>query len=304
MNHAKLLKSVSRSFYLSMKFLPAAMREPVSIGYLLARTSDTLADTAGVSVEERSEALQSYRNAVCDGAPLENDFFIFREALSHEGELALLKNAFPILEWHRSQNPANRKLVSEVLTTITEGQQWDLDAKEVPDAETLRLYTYRVAGCVGEFWTKAGFENLGTKFAGADERDSMLESGKHLGQGLQLINILRDLHEDLPAGRCYLPIDELRAAGWDGTSALSPDIVEPIFLKWLAQCREFLESGKAYIGKVKNRRVRFCTRLPLLLAEATADKLEAAGIERVMSEKVKVTRKEVRRAAFQALIRK
>ena len=42
--HEDLLKSVSRSFYLSMRFLPLAMREPISLGYLLARFSDTIAD--------------------------------------------------------------------------------------------------------------------------------------------------------------------------------------------------------------------------------------------------------------------
>ncbi len=301
MSHAKLLKSVSRSFYLSMKFLPAAMREPVSLGYLLARTSDTLADTAAVSIEERSEALKKYRDAVCDEAELDGDFSIFRDALIHEGERRLLENASPILDWHRSQKRENRTLVSEVLKTITTGQQWDLDSKEVGDAETLLLYTYRVAGCVGEFWTHTGFENLGEKFADFENKSSMLESGKQLGQGLQLINILRDLHEDLANGRCYLPADELQSAGWDGGSPLRPDIVDPVFRKWLEQCRHFLRSGRTYIDKVKSRRIRFSTKLPLLLAEATADKLEAAGVEGVMTGKIKITRKEVRRAMWQSL---
>ncbi|MBP6602801.1 MAG: squalene/phytoene synthase family protein, partial [Verrucomicrobiales bacterium] len=46
--HRELLKSVSRSFYLSMRFLPAGMRDPISLGYLLARFSDTIADAPGL----------------------------------------------------------------------------------------------------------------------------------------------------------------------------------------------------------------------------------------------------------------
>ena len=42
-----ILKSVSRSFYLTIKFLPRPLREPVSLAYLLARATDTMADTAG-----------------------------------------------------------------------------------------------------------------------------------------------------------------------------------------------------------------------------------------------------------------
>ena len=56
-----LLRSVSRSFYLSMRVLPAPMREPVSLAYLLARASDTLADTAEVPVPSRKECLDDFR---------------------------------------------------------------------------------------------------------------------------------------------------------------------------------------------------------------------------------------------------
>jgi len=40
-----LLRRVSRSFYLSLAILPRALREPLGLAYLLARASDTVADT-------------------------------------------------------------------------------------------------------------------------------------------------------------------------------------------------------------------------------------------------------------------
>src|SRR3954470_7295958 len=52
-----LLRSVSRSFYLSLRFLPKALRDPLSLAYLLARATDTIADTAGTPVALRTEAL-------------------------------------------------------------------------------------------------------------------------------------------------------------------------------------------------------------------------------------------------------
>jgi farnesyl-diphosphate farnesyltransferase len=44
-----ILKSVSRSFHLTISFLPRPLREPVSLAYLLARATDTIAfyDAAG-----------------------------------------------------------------------------------------------------------------------------------------------------------------------------------------------------------------------------------------------------------------
>jgi len=48
----KVLKDVSRSFYLSLRFLPEGFRTPTSLGYLLARASDTIADAGELSIED------------------------------------------------------------------------------------------------------------------------------------------------------------------------------------------------------------------------------------------------------------
>ncbi|MCA1964642.1 MAG: squalene/phytoene synthase family protein, partial [Prosthecobacter sp.] len=53
----QLLASVSRSFYLTLKALPAELREPISLAYLLARTADTIADTAEAPAALRLECL-------------------------------------------------------------------------------------------------------------------------------------------------------------------------------------------------------------------------------------------------------
>src|SRR6266487_1838681 len=53
-----ILASVSRSFYLSIRLLPKKLRDPVSLGYLLARASDTIADTTELPVDLRMENLR------------------------------------------------------------------------------------------------------------------------------------------------------------------------------------------------------------------------------------------------------
>src|SRR5207248_3030748 len=50
-----ILASASRSFYLSIRLLPKKLRDPVSLGYLLARASDTIADTTELPIELRTE---------------------------------------------------------------------------------------------------------------------------------------------------------------------------------------------------------------------------------------------------------
>ena len=54
----ELLKRVSRSFYLSMAWLPPAMRDAVALAYMLARATDSVADTSTADVQERADALQ------------------------------------------------------------------------------------------------------------------------------------------------------------------------------------------------------------------------------------------------------
>src|SRR5216684_3669483 len=53
-----ILARVSRSFYLSIRLLPKKLRDPVSLGYLLARASDTIADTTDLPIDLRTEKLR------------------------------------------------------------------------------------------------------------------------------------------------------------------------------------------------------------------------------------------------------
>src|SRR5204862_6999435 len=59
-----ILARVSRSFYLSIRLLPKKLRDPVSLGYLLARASDTIADTPDIPVALRMEKLELLARAI------------------------------------------------------------------------------------------------------------------------------------------------------------------------------------------------------------------------------------------------
>ena len=59
-----LLKRNSRSFYLTLRVLPRAIRHQIGLAYLLARTTDTIADTEIVSPGQRLEALDQLRERI------------------------------------------------------------------------------------------------------------------------------------------------------------------------------------------------------------------------------------------------
>jgi len=295
-DHDDLLKSVSRSFYLSLRFLPAAMREPASLGYLLARLSDTFADAPGLPAEERLAFLGDLRLVVLgDRERLGVEATALGEHLAHPGERVLVTRADELVDAFRSLAPELRELLAEVLLTILQGQAWDLRAfVEDPAAcatgDDLLRYAYWVAGSVGEFWTRTAYAVLGERFADPDKTALMMTAGRGLGQALQLVNILRDLHEDLPRGRCYLPEDELRAEGWDGAGMPGPAVIAPVFRRWTGICTGLLEDSDVYFGNVRDLRMRFCSRLPRLLAGETVRLLVEAGAERVLSERIRTSR--------------
>src|SRR5579859_2443151 len=56
-----LLRATSRSFYLTLRVLPRAVRPQISLAYLLARTSDTIADAQLLTPDQRLEGLRRFR---------------------------------------------------------------------------------------------------------------------------------------------------------------------------------------------------------------------------------------------------
>jgi farnesyl-diphosphate farnesyltransferase len=307
-----LLKATSRSFYLTLRVLPAAVRPQIGLAYLLARTTDTIADTEILPVEQRLAALAKLRARILgqSSAPLN-----FGELARQQGapaERGLLEKTEASLALMPTLSPADLKLVRDVLVTITSGQELDLRrftnaaANQIVALQTaaeLDDYTYRVAGCVGEFWTKICRAHLFPK-ARLDEKQ-FITDGIRFGKGLQLVNILRDLPADLKNGRCYLPAQRLDEAKLLPETLLSP-VNEPKFLplfrEHLDQAESHLAAGWRYTNTLPcgQFRVRLACAWPILIGVRTIDKLRAAGVI-ALSQRVKVSRGEVKGIIFHSL---
>ncbi len=314
----QILKDVSRSFYLSMRVLPRAMREPISLGYLLARASDTLADTEGLDANLRSEMLAGFSEIIRGG---DRSDWLQRLALDvvpkqqHAGEKILLENMEGVLTWldglddeslptsadhyqspeAQSVGARQKSAILTVMDHILRGQRLDIERFELKqgfrftlDAE-LEEYCYLVAGCVGEFWTDIGVISLG-KFSRI-EASRLKQWGANYGKGLQLINILRDLPSDLQTGRCYLP----------EVDPSDPDALMSESARWRARAREYLEDGSSYTDSLIHRRTRAATALPGLIGARTLDLMDDSDWGQ-LSQGVKIPRSEVYRCAWDALL--
>jgi farnesyl-diphosphate farnesyltransferase len=297
-----ILRSVSRSFYVSIRFLPAQLREPVALAYLFARTTDTVADTSRISRTVRMEALEMLSSGIQSKASrdvvvdLVESFVPLQENVREQQLLSALPDC---LEWLDLMETADRNDIRIVLEKITRGQMLDLRRFDNPEqlralqsAVDLDEYTYLVAGCVGEFWTRLCFRHV-RNFASLNE-DEMLTLGKRYGMALQLINVLRDAGSDLRVGRCYFPEDELMEAYLTPSQILSePERFRRVYRTWLEKAKNSLECGMRYSRAIGNPRVRAATVLPALIGARTLTLLDEAGAA-VLQRTVKVQRREVR----------
>lgn len=271
-----LLKAVSRSFYLTIRFLPKQMRPAVALGYMLARATDSVADTSSADDELRVEALRRM-GAVIAGeedvglAQLLND--TLAPAQKNPAEATLLRRFIECVEALQSFPEEQVVLLRKVLATIIEGQLWDLtyfrEHDCVQNDRETRRYAYSVAGCVGEFWTELGYATMGNQFCEEDRKELMLGAGTRFGEGLQLINILRDRAEDAARGRSYI--------------CSSPG-------RWMLRAQRYIMDGVDYSRRLGSFRLRFATMLPALIGAETLKLLHAQGDSGV---RVKVPRLKV-----------
>ena len=296
-----LLRDVSRSFYLTLRVLPAPVRRQIGLAYLLARATDTIADTALVPVERRLQALDELRGRIqgSRSRALNLDQLAKAQpALPGGGlhaERVLLERIEEAIAALGQFNPQDQRLIRAVLETITGGQELDLRRFEVGEEhptsniqhptskegalrslrtmEELDDYTYRVAGCVGEFWTKICRANLFPDHRFADYA-GFVGDGVRFGKGLQLVNILRDLPRDLRQGRCYIPSEELSKIGLRAEDLLKPENeanFRPLYDSLLALASDHLAAGWRYTctNPTNQRRVRLACAWPILIGAET-----------------------------------
>ncbi len=300
-----LLKATSRSFYLTLRVLPGSICPQIGLTYLLARTSDTIADTELVPLEQRLDALHKLRDRILGSSTAPLNFGELAKQQGSPAERVLLEKAEDSLTSLQKLSPADLKLVRNVLTTILGGQELDLrrfagaSAEKIIALETaaeLDDYTYRVAGCVGEFWTKICRAQL-FPVARLDE-GQLTADGVRFGKGLQFVNILRDLPADLKKGRCYLPAEKLEAAKLLPETLLSPANEArflPLFREYLDKAESHLVAGWTYTNTLPfgQFRVRLACAWPILIGVRTIDKLRAANVIE-LQQRVKVSREEIR----------
>lgn len=294
-----LLKSVSRSFYISLNILPSDIRPAIGMGYLICRLADTIADTDVVPAVDRDRLLASLLKSLQEKP--QRTFFLPEVTRAVTGgspaERNLLSRTPELLKAFDTLNQEDRHLIIDLVGQITAGMKIDLAAfppKAGPaptplhTPEMLESYIALIGGEPGRFWSKVCLVHRPS--LPIVQRAVWIYNGIQFGKGLQMINILKDMMADATRGRCYVPAPWLAEFGItpsEWPEALSTPSGKELTARLAHRTAELLEFGLDYLEEIPRNewRMRMAVWMPMVLAWQTL-KLWAAPTGRGKPVKV------------------
>ncbi len=242
----------ARSFYFASRFLTPEKKRAVFALYDYCRHADNLVDARGdrsrAQVLGELEALAATVRSMHAGRPAGERWLALADTLC------------------RYDVPL------EPLLGLLDGLAMDLDEVAFPDWAALHRYCRLVAGGVGLL--------LGPILGAASHR--FREPGVGLGVAMQLTNVLRDVAEDLDAGRLYLPADELARFGLDRT-ALERREASPEFVAFMrfqvTRARALFDAADPVVGLFPRDGSRLTVRLLQRTYAGILDGIERLGYD-------------------------
>jgi len=280
-----LLAETSRTFALCIPLLNDGVREQVEIAYLLFRIADTFEDASHWPVEDRLAALDEFCDVLRkpEGAKRFAETWHAKKPAAHAGYMRLIGDVPLVIDAFTRMSPEAVDIVREHVIRSAKGMSSFVamthDGRlQLSDMKQLRAYCYAVAGIVGEMLTELFLLNAPQlRSVGSFLR----ARAAAFGEGLQLVNILKDSRTDFSEGRTYIPPNADRN-------------------EVIALARADLDAATEYTLAVQNasgpKGIVAFTALPVALARATLDRLQTSGATKITRPQVfRITRR-VRRA--------
>jgi len=233
----RVTRARAKNFAYGIMVLPRDKRRAIAAVYAFAREVDDIAD-GDAPVYEKRARLEALRAAL-DAPP----------ATAMEVALADARARFAIPR--------------DALSALVDGGMQDLETTRYATFDDLRGYCEKVAGAVGVACVAV---------YGSDD----VERAMTLGIALQLINIMRDVGEDLRLGRIYLPQEELERFGVTEL-AVSPEWRELMAFQ-AARARAHLDEGLRLLDSL-DRRSALCVATFAGLYRGQLDRMEANGFD-------------------------
>lgn len=272
--------------------LPPDLRDQMGLAYLFARAADTIADTSLIGRAERLQYLKQFRAQFTDNGVQRKEVQTIQSALvAHQtdsAERVLLQRLDECLSIYDGFGPGDQQRIRWLMRVLPDGMIMDLtlfpgesvrDLAALQTQDELDQYTYYVAGCVGEFWTRMVCAHRPAMARW--DLTVMSAMGVRFGKGLQLTNIVKDLARDLQNGRCYVPASFLHEVGLTPADLLNPQSMpafRPVLNRLIKLALEHLDQGWMYTMALPRFEIRqrLACMWPILLAGETLKRVRSA----------------------------
>ncbi len=218
------LQGVSRTFALTIPQLPESLRAVVGNAYLLCRIADTIEDSDALTIEDKKRFYGEFVAVVAGESGPEP----FAEQLpprltgcTLEAERDLIRNTPVVVRLTHGFDERDQTALLRCVRIMSEGMEQFQEgnfSNGLRDMAHLDAYCYHVAGVVGEMLTDLFCAHSKAVAAHGDE---LRELAVSFGQGLQMVNILKDIWDDKQRNVCWLPRDMFAKHGFD-LDGLSP----------------------------------------------------------------------------------
>ena len=302
---ATSLRKVSRTFSRPIEVLPGDLRKAVTCGYLLCRIVDAVEDNSNFTLGDRDERYRAFHDVIEDVASADE---FERSWAGIDGsppeEIELSSQIHRVMAVLDTLPFEMRDAVLRWVTEMARGMQIyshrsaDRDGVIAPSTtEDLQRYCYFVAGTVGHMLTELFVTEMGLQ---SDDpiAQQLNEHAEAFGTGLQLVNILKDITDDLPRGWSFVPRSLCRAQNLRNRDLVDPRrrtaahrAVAPLFdLTRLNLDRAF---HYALAVPAHHREIRLFCLLPLWLAVKTVGLAFGNDAMFTTGEEVKVSRQDV-----------
>ena len=256
----RVTRARAKNFAYGIMVLPREKRRAIAAVYAFAREVDDVAD-GDLPTDEKRARLEALR-AGLDEPPASAMQVALNDA---RGRFDIPRSA---------------------LSALVDGGLQDLERTRYATFDELRDYCENVAGAVGVACVAV---------YGSDD----VERAMTLGIALQLINIMRDVAEDLALGRVYLPQDELERfgvravdtgvgltelakSGGAGLAGAGAGFLTPEWTPFMAfqaqRARVHLEEGLRLLDSL-DRRSALCVSTFAGLYAGQLDRMEANGFD-------------------------
>lgn len=297
-----IIGRVSRTFAIGISVLPGDLGKAVLVGYLLCRIADTIEDDGSASAARRQDLLARFLECFDDPAKAERFATGASDISADASYLELLAGTKLVFELLHSLPPESAAIVEKWTREMALGMSEFVGRYptgiRIQTMDEYRRYCYYVAGTVGHLLTDLWYCHSSLVKEGDYER--LLVHCEAFGEGLQTINILKDIAWDIEhENAAYVPEELLRARGSSHQTMLHGD--------WRAANREALDAlmqlarddirrSLDYFNAIPKMAIQirlFCL-LPILFAVATLREIERSTAMLQSGGVVKISRSEVR----------